>query len=385
MGGSDDPGAPHTFDLTQDILKKGSFDNSTLGNLNLVADAMYRITLEGTDIANNTGKKFIMSVVYDDKPPILEIKYPESNTAVNNLDIGYFISEGLSNGQFVYTQVSGLPDPNSPVIFNLTGLELETIFESPKSPKNPPVLNDGSVYNIQFIGEDLASNKSESNVIENVKYDITKPVISIYYPEAKSNFMGTEINIEMSEDLKEGTMIWSRTGGLNDRVTKHKIPLYDEYLTAGKHVKAKIPIEESLSASVVYSLGIEAVDFAGNQAEPVLVEFIEYIRSMGGNWYYKGQIIEVVWIFEPDETGLKGNFMQGLSLGTKISDQEKGQFNIDFSNKPWVITLKMDNPDKNRISLFEFTSNTTMRVVTGEKKPSSMNDGEIMEYEWRPN
>jgi hypothetical protein len=76
---------------------------------------------------------------------------------------------------------------------------------------------------------------------------------------------------------------------------------------------------------------------------------------------------------------------QGLSLGTKISDQEKGQFNIDFSNKPWVITLKMDNPDKNRISLFEFTSNTTMRVVTGEKKPSSMNDGEIMEYEWRPN
>ena len=106
MGGSDDPAAPHTFDLTKDILKAGSFDNSSLGDLNLVADAMYRITLEGTDKANNTGKKFIMSVVYDDKPPTLEIKYPESNTAVNNLDIAYFISEGLSNGKFVYTQVS---------------------------------------------------------------------------------------------------------------------------------------------------------------------------------------------------------------------------------------------------------------------------------------
>ena len=385
MGGSDDPAAPHTFDLTKDILKAGSFDNSSLGDLNLVADAMYRITLEGTDKANNTGKKFIMSVVYDDKPPTLEIKYPESNTAVNNLDIAYFISEGLSNGKFVYTQVSGLPDPNSPVSFDLTGIELETIFESPKSPKNPPVLNDGSVYNIQFVGEDLASNKSESNIIENVKYDITKPVISIYYPESKSNFMGTEINIEMSEDLREGTMIWTRTGGLRDRVTKHKIPLYDQYLTAGKHVKAKLPMEKSLSASVVYSLGVEASDFAGNEAEPVLVEFIEYIRSMAGNWYYKGQIIEVVWVFEPDETGLKGDFMQGLSLGTKISDQEKGRFSIDFSKKPWVITLDMDNPDKNRISLFEFTSNTTIRVVTGEKKPSSMNDGEIMEYEWRPN
>ena len=93
----------------------------------------------------------------------------------------------------------------------------------------------------------------------------------------------------------------------------------------------------------------------------------------------------MVWVFEPDETGLKGDFMQGLSLGPKISDQEKGRFSIDFSKKPWVITLDMDNPDKNRISLFEFTSNTTIHVVTGEKKPSSMNDGEIMEYEWRPN
>ena len=180
-------------------------------------------------------------------------------------------------------------------------------------------------------------------------------------------------------------MVWTRTGGLRDRVTKHKIPLYDQYLTAGKHAKAKLPMEKSLSASVVYSLGVEASDFAGNEAEPVLVEFIEYIRSMAGNWYYKGQIIEVVWVFEPDETGLKGDFMQGLSLGTKISDQEKGRFSIDFSKKPWVITLDMDIPDNNRISLFEFTSNTTIRVVTGEKKPSSMNDGEIMEYEWRPN
>ena len=385
MGGSEDTAAPHSFDLTPDLLKAGSFDNSTLGDLNLVADAMYRITLEGTDRGNNTGKKFIMSVVYDDKPPTLEIKYPESNTAVNNLDIAYYISESLSNGRFIYTQIGGLPDPNSPVTFDLTKGELESIYESPKTPKNPPVLNDGSIYNIQFMGQDLATNKSESNIIENVKYDITKPLITIYYPQTKSNFMGTEIDIEMSEDLKAGTMIWSRTGGLRDRVTKHKIPLYDQYLSAGRHEKAKLPMEKSLSASVVYSLGVEAVDFAGNVAEPVLIEFIEFIRSMAGNWYYKGQIIEVVWAFEPDETGLKGNFMQGLSLGSKISNQEKGQFTIDFSKKPWAITLEMENPDKNRISLFEFTDNTHIRVVTGEKKPSSLVDGEVMEYEWRPN
>ena len=384
MGGEADPAAPHTFELTTELLYEGAYDNSTLPNLDLVTDAMYRITLEGTDKAGNTGKKFIMSVVYDDIPPELSIKYPAPKSAVNNLNVAYHISESLSSGQFVYTQIGGNSDPNSPVTFNLTGNELETIFESPKAPKNPPVLNDGSIYNIVFQGIDLAMNESKSTVVDSVEYDITRPVITIYNPKTNSNLMGTEISIEISEDLKDGFMVWSRTGGLKDNVTKHKIPLFDEYLKGGVYPNAKLPIDKSLSASVVYALSVEAQDFAGNQAEPVNVEGIEYIRSMAGNWYYKGQIIEVIWVFEPDETKIKGNFMQGLSLGTKISDQEKGKFTFNFDKKPWILTLEMENPEKNRISLMEFLDNTHMRVITGEKKPRSWEDGELMEYEWRP-
>ena len=384
MGGNADPSAPHTFELTPDLLSAASHDNSTLQDLELVTDAMYRITLEGTDRAGNTGKKFIMSVVYDDIPPTLEIKYPESNTAVNHLDVAYRISEGLSTGQFIYTRVGGEPDPNSPVTFNLIGNELETIFESPKVPKNPPILQDGSIYNIVFEGVDLAMNTSTSNLIDSVKYDVTRPVITIHNPQSKSNLMGVEISIEISEDLMDGKMIWTRTGGLKSRITRQKIPLYNEYLTEGMHPHAKLPMDKTLSASVIYSLSVEAQDFAKNLAEPVSVEGIEYIRSMAGNWYYKGQIIEIVWVFEPDESSIKGNFMQGLSLGTKISDQEKGKFEFDFNQKPWVLTLEMDNPQKNRISLMEFLDNTHMRVVTGEKKPRSWQDGEVMEYEWRP-
>jgi len=384
MGGEADPAAPHTFELTTGLLNEGAHDNSTLPNLDLVTDAMYRITLEGTDKAGNTGKKFIMSVVYDDIPPELSIKYPAPKSAVNNFNVAYHISESLSSGQFVYTQIGGNSDPNSPVTFDLTGNELETIFESPKVPKNPPVLNDGSIYNIVFQGIDLAMNESKSTVVDSVEYDITRPVITIYNPKTNSNLMGTEISIEISEDLKDGFMVWSRTGGLKDNVTKHKIPLFDEYLKGGVYPNAKLPMDKSLSASVVYALSVEAQDFAGNQAEPVNVEKIEYIRSMAGNWYYKGQIIEVIWVFEPDETKIKGNFMQGLSLGTKISDQEKGKFTFNFDKKPWILTLEMENPEKNRISLMEFLDNTHMRVITGEKKPRSWEDGELMEYEWRP-
>ena len=384
MGGKADPAAPHTFELTPELFSIGDHDNSTLPDLELVTDAMYRITLEGTDRAGNTGKKFIMSVVYDDVPPTLEIKYPESNTAVNHVHVAYRISEGLSTGKFIYTRVGGEPDLNSPVTFNLTGNELETIFESPKVPKNPPILQDGSIYNIVFEGVDLAMNTSTSNMIDSVKYDVTRPVITIHNPQSKSNLMGVEISIEISEDLMDGKMIWTRTGGLKARITRQKIPLYNEYLTEGLHPQAKLPMDKTLSASVIYSLSVEAQDYAKNLAEPVSVEGIEYIRSMAGNWYYKGQIIEVIWVFEPDESGIKGNFMQGLSLGTKISDQEKGKFEFDFSKKPWVLMLEMDNPQKSRISLMEFLDNTHMRVVTGEKKPRSWQDGEVMEYEWRP-
>ena len=384
MGGKEDPAAPHTFELTPELYSIGAHDNSTLPDLNLVTDAMYRITLQGTDKAGNTGKKFIMSIVYDDIPPTLEINYPEPNTFKNHLDVAYYISEGLSEGEFVYTQVGGEPDPNSPVTFYLSGSELETIFETPKMPKNPPILNDGSIYNIVFKGKDLAMNESESNIVDSVKFDVTRPVITIHKPETNSNMMGNEITIEISEDLMDGKMVWTRTGGLKDKVTRHKIPLYDMYLTAGMHTDIKVPVDKSLSASVVYSLSVEAQDFAENKAEPVNVDGIEYIRSMAGNWYYKGQIIEVIWVFEPDESGIKGNFMQGLSLGTKISDQEKGKFSFNFNKKPWVLTLEMDNPQKSRINLMEFLDNTHMRVITGVKKPRSWQDGEVMEYEWRP-
>ena len=384
MGGAEDAQAPHEYILSPQLLSQGKHDNSSLPDLKLVENAMYRITLEGTDLAGNTGKKFIMSVVYDDVPPTIELKYPETNMIINHLDIAYYISEQLSEGQFIYTRVGGEPDPNSPVIMNLSNAELETFFEEPTLPSSPAVVNDGSIYNIQFKAKDLANNIAESNIMDSIKYDFTRPVIKIFYPESKSYFMGSEISIDISEDLLDGTMIWSRTGGLKDKVTKHLIPLYDQYLKKGLYEKANVPIEKSLSSSVIYSLGMDAQDFAGNKAEPVLVESIEYIRDMNGKWFYKGAIIEVVWVFAPDETRLKGNFMQGLSLGTKISDEEKGSYTFDFNQKPFLLTVEMEDPSKSRISLVEFLDNNHIRVVTGVKKPNSMTDGEVMEYEWRP-
>ena len=384
MGGAEDPSAPHEYILTPELLSSGTHDNSSLPDLQLIENAMYRITLEGTDLAGNTGKKFIMSIVYDDVPPKLGVKYPEQNTVINHLDFAYFLSEQLSEGQFIYTQVGGEQDPNSPVVLELTDQELEKMIESPTLPSNPPVLKDGSVYNIQFKGKDLATNATSSDVVENIRYDITRPKVEISYPEANTFFIGNDLDLTVSEGLMDATLIWSRTGGLPDDASPHRMSFTDELLKKGSFDNTSFPIDGALNSSVTYTLSIEGKDFADNSIEPINIQSIEFIRDMTGKWFYKGAIIEVVWVFGPDDSGTSGTFMQGLSLGTKISDEEKGSYSIDFNSKPFILTVTMDNPDKNRISLVEFLNNNRIRVVTGQSKPKNMNDGEVMEYEWRP-
>jgi hypothetical protein len=36
--------------------------------------------------------------------------------------------------------------------------------------------------------------------------------------------MGSNISIDISENLKDGKIVWTRTGGLSDEVTKQKNP-----------------------------------------------------------------------------------------------------------------------------------------------------------------
>jgi hypothetical protein len=94
----------------------------------------------------------------------------------------------------------------------------------------------------------------------------------------------------------------------------------------------------------------------------------------------------VVWTFEPDEgsDGTTGKFAQGIQLGTKISNQEYGRYMVDYSKKPWVLDWQMEKSGQRRISLFEFTDNTHLKVITGQKKPKDWTDGEVMIYEFRP-
>ena len=108
--------------------------------------------------------------------------------------------------------------------------------------------------------------------------------------------------------------------------------------------------------------------------------------DISGNWFFQGAILTVVWTFEgdPGSDGTTGTFAQGMQMGSKISNQEHGRYEIDFSSKPWTLSYSMDKPGQSRISIFEFQDENHLRVVTGDKKkPKNWTDGEIMLYEYR--
>ena len=71
-------------------------------------------------------------------------------------------------------------------------------------------------------------------------------------------------------------------------------------------------------------------------------------------------------------------------MGEKISNREKGSFSLDYSNKPWTMDWLMGRSGIRRISLFNFGDNETLNVITGETKPDSWEDGQIMQYNYTP-
>lgn len=386
MGGVADPNAPHEIPFGTDMLSKGSHDSQNLPPLNLVTGTMYRITFAGTDLAGNVGKKLVMNLVYDDIPPTIELIYPESNSQINNSKIAYKISEALGIGAFTYTQTGGGSDPNSPHRVALKDLELEIVQLSPVKPSNAAVLQDGTIYAVEFTGEDLASNAGEPVKVENVLFDITKPEISLSFPEAGKVSIGQKISYSLSEELVSGTAVWSREGGNPDPKAPHSVEFSAGELVSGDHSDIVLSAMSDLMPGTQYTLTLKGTDKAGNESNPASVRGFDYVRSLDGNWFFQGAIMTVVWTFEGEAgtDGTSGVFAQGVKLGTKISNQEFGRYTLDYSSKPWVLDWSMDGSDQRRISLFEFTGLNNLRVVTGTKKPRSWTDGEIMEYEYRP-
>jgi len=379
--GESDP-QNHIIDLSGDLLIAGDHSNSTLPDLPLVSGAQYQIELMGIDLAGNSA--LIVSqrtFFYDTTPPQLTIDSPDEFSSINHLNFTFTVSEPIQSGEMIFTDEKGNTNKH-----HLSENELNILVMTEDPLMIPLNLNDGSTYSFKLSGMDFAGNSAESPEISGIHYDISKPVFSIQMPTGGDVYVGSNINYSLSEDIISGSAKWSREGGKSDESSPHSIPLNSEEMQSGNHIDLQLENQSKLNVSTVYSLTMKGSDAAGNESLPATVRGIEYIRSLDGNWFFQGAIMTVVWTFEGDAGGVgrTGKFSQGIQLGTKISNQEYGRYEIDFSSKPWTLRWTMDKSGMSRISIFEFQDENHLRVVTRDrKKPKDWTDGEVMMYEYR--
>ncbi|NOZ03969.1 MAG: hypothetical protein GXO92_05110 [FCB group bacterium] len=276
-GGAEDIYSPHVIPLENDWLGRGEHQIDLSPQLDLTDGAIYRIKFVGTDQAGNVADTvYVESVVYDVTPPLLTMIFPINDAAIKDATVSFVFNEPLAAAEFRWEWISGTPDSLAPHIVPLEGEELQPGEKIHIELKNQPVLTDGTVYSIYFVGEDLAGNESQPITIENVLFDAVPPAFSEISPAAGEAVNHTNISYRLSENLDEGYVTWIRTGGEPDPDAPHRVPLVESELEGGMHESITLSNMPYLQDGSIYRITFEGFDHAGNTAEPVTVENVLY-------------------------------------------------------------------------------------------------------------
>jgi len=377
-GGASDPDSPHTIELTADELTSGPHEAFVLAKMiDLVSGATYMLTFSGSDLAGNDSDGAETGPIsYDTVPPVFTTSGPKNSDWVNHTRVAYELSEALQSGT-----VSWAPkDGGAPLIQSLSGVEFEAGSHLDIQLADAPSLEDGKAYDIVFEGVDSAGNAAEKVLIADVTYDVTPPKIKIDLssasPSKQTVVYMAPFGLSNSEDMSEITFFWSREAGSEDPESPHSLKVAPENLTEGEHVEVVPPGSDKVLIGTVYTLAIQGKDKAGNESKRQTVPSIDIIRLLKGDWLWKGAILTAVWSF----TG-KDDFAQGVLMGSSVAEQDPGKYAVNFGKKPFELLLKYDSGIK-RYALFEFIGHNKMRVVSGERKPKSWADGDLMEFEY---
>lgn len=376
IGGSEDPNSPHVVDMSGEELFRGGHEQVVLsGAPELVSGSSYSVRFSGTDRAGNMVDTLaIEGLIYDDVSPVITAISPDTSAHVNHSRVSYRLSETLSSGT-----ISWVPDDGgSPQVQSLSGDELGGGLHESIELAETPELEDGKVYDIRFEGTDPAGNEADLVMITDVAYDVTVPKIKVTLdsPSPQTFTKDTPVTVNNSENMLEITFSWERESGAEDPDSPYIFSLPEENLGEGDHKDIILPGSEALLPGTVYMLTVRGRDFAGNEVKPLTVESIDIIRDLAGTWLSKTALLTAVWSFRGED-----DFLQGVMMGTRISQEEPGRVSIDFSKRPFEMRIEFDSGIR-RYAIFEFTGRNTIRIVISERRPKSWSDGDLMEFEF---
>lgn len=276
-GGAEDTTSSHYFEFLPEHLVIGSSNDISLEMPPALADgAVYTFEIFGSDAAGNRADTArVESILYDVTPPRFAVTFPSTDSYVLDSRIAYTISETLEQGTITWRQSSGAADTRSPHVLSLTEAERAPTGLDGALMTQPPLV-DGAVYTVTFDGVDMAGNPAEGASIAEVKVDYSPPILTLSSPLAGAAIMNPDVIYNLSENLSDGTMIWTHIDGPSDPSSPHTVPLDSDELTMGDHLDGQLIFPPLLMDGAVYNLKFYGIDHAGNISDTVSVEGLRY-------------------------------------------------------------------------------------------------------------
>ena len=186
------------------------------------------------------------------------------------------MSEDLAAGEFTWAYREGLKDTSAPHVIALVTNERKGDTRTNWMLKNQTNLLDGTVYDLIFIGQDLAGNQTGFITTPNITYDITLPVFTILDPidDAYANYLS--LSYEISEPLRDGTITWTALNSAKDLESPRIISMELDEMVEGVFSDVLLENMTSLVDSVTYSLEMQGTDLATNVGVPFTVAKVYY-------------------------------------------------------------------------------------------------------------
>ncbi|MEC9274309.1 MAG: Ig-like domain-containing protein, partial [Candidatus Neomarinimicrobiota bacterium] len=269
--------SPHIYQLPKKELELGLHAALLDDALPVLDTTTYSFKYIGIDPAGNISEPAIREpIYYDISPPIYTQIYPTIGSHVNNPRLSFIVSEDLAAGEFTWAYREGLKDTSAPHVITLIANERKGDTRTNWMLKNQTELLDGTVYDLIFIGQDLAGNQTGFITTPDITYDITLPVFTILDPieDGYANYLS--LSYEISEPLREGTITWTALNNTKDPESPRIISMELDEMVEGVFSDILLKNMTSLVDSLTYSIKIQGSDLATNIGIPFTVSTVHY-------------------------------------------------------------------------------------------------------------
>ena len=335
---------------------------------------------------------------------------PDTGSFINTLNnFGWTLSETIKLGSIKFKQKSG---PGSDVSIVLDPTELVMGIHSPDSlVAGDPALDDGTLYDIIFIGEDTVGNIG-NDTIANVLYDLTGPEATVTFSQL---FVSADSTVTITATFNERaipipTISLNYSGNFND-IVDSPMTISNGDSSIWTYV-ATMPSGIENQGNVLVSIG--AQDLASNNLDStIMVDTLyvdntvstatfSYINSSqndslgnvgigGDNLTITVQMNEPIVANEPIPTlnysygGGTGNIVEGVIAQSSSNADSVWVFNIELQDSiqndgPLNISLVAKDRSNNFVT--NYTNNTLFQV--DNKHPEDFVVGDVSVYGKNP-